>query len=82
MTYGFVTLTANIAYYILAKELVKANKGHEKALKEIVSIDWFECVRNCLRVFSSASSRADRKHRDSSCLDHPKSYHRITISVK
>ena len=25
MTYGFVTLTANIAYYILAKELVKAN---------------------------------------------------------
>lgn len=37
MTYGFVTLTANIAYYILAKELVKANKGHEKALKAMLN---------------------------------------------
>lgn len=38
MTYGFVTLTANIAYYILAKELVKANKGHEKALKTMLNV--------------------------------------------
>ena len=37
MTYGFVTLTADIAYYILAKELVKANKGHEKALKAMLN---------------------------------------------
>ncbi|WP_165006533.1 MULTISPECIES: TMEM175 family protein [unclassified Enterococcus] len=37
ITYGVVTLVANIAYYILARELVNANKGHEKGLKKLLN---------------------------------------------
>ena len=41
----------------------------------IFALSLFPFATSWIRLFSSASSRADRKHRDSCCLDHPKPYH-------
>lgn len=57
ITYGVVTLGANIAYYILARELVQSDPKNKKNIKELLDnyqkillVNWVKYFRNYFRL--------------------------------
>ncbi|EOH91562.1 ferrochelatase [Enterococcus villorum] len=66
ITYGVVTLGANIAYYLLARELVHSDPTNKKKYKRVVRelskillVDWFKCLRDRFRIFDYSASCVD-----------------------